>query len=83
MIYMFSPITIPSSTRIPITMIIPNRDNTLIVTPRFAAKMNIPKKEIGNPAATQNAILTFRKSERKSRTRMIPIIAFSVNNCVL
>ena len=40
-------ITIPSSTKIPITTIIPNRDIKLIVMSNSPAKINIPKNEIG------------------------------------
>ena len=61
---MFSAITIPSSTKIPITIIIPNSDNTFMVTSKKPAKINIPKKEIGNPKATQNASLVFKNKDK-------------------
>ena len=80
---MFSPITIPSSTKIPITIIIPNKDKTLIVTPNCAAKINIPKKDIGKPKATQNAKRKFKNNAKKKSTKSIPEIAFLVNNQVL
>ena len=38
-------------------MIIPNNETTLIVTLKNPAKINIPKKEKGNPNATQKLIL--------------------------
>ena len=60
---MFSAITIASSTKIPITIIIPKVDNTLIVSPKIGANINIPKKETGRPKATQKAILEFKKIE--------------------
>ncbi len=70
--------TIASSTNIPMTMIIPKREMTLMVI-KLGAKMNKPKKEKGNPTATQKAILGFKKSERKSKTKRIPIAPFSIN----
>ncbi len=79
---MFSAITIPSSTNIPITIIMPKRDSTFMVTSKYPAKTNIPKNATGSPKATQNANLVLRKRERKIKTRIIPMIAFSVNNCV-
>ncbi len=80
---MFSPITIPSSTKIPITIIIPKSDKTLMVTLNCEAKINIPKKAIGKPKATQIAKRTFRKSAKKKSTNKIPTIPFSINNFVL
>ncbi len=80
---MFSPITIPSSTKIPITIIIPNKDNTLIVIPVCVTNINIPKKEIGNPAATQNARRVLRKRDKKSKTNSMPIPPFLRSNTVL
>ena len=79
---MFSPITIPSSTKIPITIIIPNNDKTLIVIPSIGAKTNIPKKEIGSPAATQKASFGFKNNDRKNKTNNTPINPFSANNLV-
>ena len=79
---MFSAITIPSSTKIPITMIIPKRESTLMVTLNMGAKTNIPKKAIGSPKATQNANLVFKKRDRNTKTRIIPTMAFSVSNWV-
>ena len=49
--------TIPSSTRIPITRIIPNREITFMVTPAMSANINIPANETGIASATQNASL--------------------------
>ena len=63
---MFSAITIASSTKIPITIIIPKVDKTLIVSPKIGANINIPKKETGRPKATQKAILEFKKIERNN-----------------
>ena len=75
--------TIPSSTKIPITMIIPNNESTLIVTPSEPAKINMPKNEIGIPKATQKASLGLRKSAKNSSTKTIPCPPFFSNNLVL
>ena len=69
-----------SSTRIPITMIIPNNDKTLIVTPNFPARINIPKKEMGNPKATQKAKEGRRNMDKNIITKMIPTPPFSISN---
>ena len=79
---MFSAITIASSTKIPITIIIPKVDNTLIVSPKIGANINIPKKETGRPKATQKAILEFKKIERNSSTKSIPWNIFFANSSV-
>ena len=44
--------------------------------------MNIPKNEIGNPNATQNANRVLRNSDKNISTKSIPITAFSVNSFV-
>ena len=80
---MFSPITIPSSTKIPITIIIPKSDNTLMVTLNCAAKINIPKKATGKPKATQIAKRKFKNNAKKKSTNRIPTTPFSINNFVL
>ena len=80
---MFSAITIPSSTKIPITTIIPKRDIKLIVISNSPAKMNIPKNEIGILKATQKANLIFKNRDRKINTRKIPIPPFSSRRFVL
>ena len=54
-----------------------------MVTPNCAAKINIPKKEIGNPKATQKASLKFKKSAKKKSTKRIPEIAFLAKRVVL
>ena len=51
-----------------------------MVTPNCAAKINIPKNEIGKPKATQNANLTFKNNAKKNNTKRIPITPFSNNN---
>ena len=79
----FSAITIPSSTSIPITTIIPNNDIKLIVISNSPAKISIPKKDIGKPNATQNASLIFKNKERNIRTSKIPKPPFSSNRFVL
>ncbi len=53
--YIFSLITTPSSTKIPITVIIPKSEITLIVISKNLARINIPAKETGMDNATQNA----------------------------
>ena len=80
---MFSAITIPSSTNIPITTIIPNKDIRLIVMSNSPAKINIPKNDIGNPNATQKASLMFKNKERNRRTSKIPKPPFSSKRFVL
>ena len=79
---MFSAITIPSSTNIPITIIIPKSDKTFIVTSNCPAKINIPKNEIGKPKATQNAKRIFKNKDKNINTNNIPTIAFSVKRSV-
>ena len=54
-----------------------------MVTPNCAAKINIPKKEIGKPKATQKANRKFKKRAKKKRTRSIPEIAFLAKSAVL
>ena len=54
------------------TMIIPNKETTLMVTLKNPANMNIPKKAKGKPKATQKANLGLRKRARKISTRIIP-----------
>ena len=39
--------------------------------------MNIPKKATGNPKATQNANLVFKKRDKNINTKIIPTMAFS------
>ena len=70
---MFSAITIPSSTRIPITKIIPNRLMTLMVTPAMPAKMNMPAKDTGMAKATQKAKRMFKNNANKITTNKNPI----------
>ena len=53
-----------------------------MVIPKFAAKINIPKKEIGIPTATQNANLTFRNRAKNKSTKKTPMPAFLSNNSV-
>ena len=43
----------------------------------------MPKKDIGNPKATQKAKRKFKNSAKKKSTKSIPEIAFLVNNQVL
>ena len=54
-----------------------------MVTPNCEAKINMPKKAIGKPNATQIANLKFKKSAKKNSTSSIPEIAFFVSNQVL
>ncbi len=63
-------------------MIIPNKESTLIVTPAKGATTNIPKKATGSPKATQKANLVFKKSDKNTKTKIIPMMAFSVSNSV-
>ena len=79
----FSAITTPSSTRIPITRIRPNKDSILMFTPKKGATINIPAIEIGMLSATQKAILGFRNKPRNNRTSKIPLNPFSSNRSVL
>ena len=72
----------PSSTKIPDTIIIPNKDNTLMVISRFVAKINIPKKAIGIPAATQKAKRIFKNKAKKNKTNIMPIVPLFSNNKV-
>ena len=65
------------------TIIIPKRERTLMVTSKYPAKINIPKKEIGNPKATQNARRVLRNKDKKINTKNTPMRAFSESNCVL
>ena len=64
--------TIPSSTRMPITRIIPNKLMTLIVTPSIPAKMNMPANDTGMASATQNASRMFKNSANKITTNKKP-----------
>ena len=73
----------PSSTKIPMTTIIPNKDIKFIVISNSPANINIPKKEIGILKATQNANLILRKSDKKIKTKNIPIPPFSRSKLVL
>ena len=75
--------TIPSSTKIPITTIIPKSDIRFIVMSNSPANISIPKNEIGILNATQNANLIFKNNERKISTRKIPIPPFSKSKFVL
>ena len=69
---MFSAMTMPSSTKIPITRIIPNKLMTLIVTPAMPAKMNIPANDTGMAKATQNANRMFKNNASKITTSRKP-----------
>ena len=80
---MFSAITIPSSTKIPITTIIPKSDIRFIVISNSPAKISIPRNEIGNPKATQKASLMLRNRDKKIRTNNIPKPPFSSKRFVL
>ena len=64
------------------TIIIPKRESTLIVTPNRGAKINIPKNEIGRPKATQKASRVFKNKERKIKTNSIPCNAFFMSSWV-
>ena len=72
-----------SSTKIPITTIIPKRDMILIVMLKFPANISIPRKEIGRPKATQKANLVFKNSDNNPKTRRIPKPPFSRRRLVL
>ena len=65
------------------TIIIPKRDKTLMVTLKYPANMNIPKNAIGKPNATQKAKRVFKNNDKNIRTNSIPIMAFSVKSSVL
>ena len=69
---MFSAITMPSSTKIPITRIIPNKLMTLMVTPSMPAKMNIPANDTGMASATQNANRMFKNNASRITTSRKP-----------
>ncbi len=53
-----------------------------MVTSNCAAKINIPKKAIGSPAATHNANRTFKNNAKKNKTNKIPIKPFHTSNSV-
>ncbi len=53
-----------------------------MVTLKKPANTNIPKNATGRPKATQKANRVFKKRERKINTKIIPMMAFSVNNWV-
>ena len=67
----------PSSTRIPITMIIPKSEITLMVSPYQMARTNIPQSDIGILSATQNASRIRRNIPSSSRTSAAPKSPFS------
>ena len=69
----FSAITIPSSTRIPMTNIIPNSEIILMVIPAKLATINIPKKDAGIPQATHKERRTFKNKLRVISTSIRPI----------
>ena len=54
-----------------------------MVTSNCAAKINIPKKAIGNPKATQIANLKFKNNAKKKSTKSIPTTPFSTKSFVL
>ena len=64
------------------TSIIPKRDSMFKVTLKCGRRINIPKNEIGSPKATQNATRGLRKKERRSRTKIIPRMAFSKRSAI-
>ena len=79
----FSPIIIPSSTKIPITSIIAYIVIMFIVIGADGAKKNIPKNEIGILKATQNETLGCRNIVKNKRTNKNPIAPFLVNRSIL
>ena len=44
--------------------------------------MNIPKKDIGKPKATQKATRVFKNSDKNNKTNNMPAMAFFVSNSV-
>ena len=70
---MFSAITIPSSTRIPTTKIIPKREIIFMVIPYIIPKEIIPIKENGIPNATHKESLKLKNSPRTKHTKNNPI----------
>ena len=77
---MFSAMTIPSSTRMPITRIIPNKLVTLMVTPSMSAKMNMPANDTGMASATQKARRMFKNKASKKTTSRKPITPLLTNS---
>ena len=76
---MFSAMTMPSSTRMPTTMIRPNNEMTLMVMPNQRARANIPANETGIESATQNDSRQFRNSAKNKMTKKNPWIPCSVS----
>ena len=70
---MFSAITIPSSTNIPTTNIIPNSEIMLMVIPYNIPNESIPINENGIPKATHNDSLRLKNKPRTKQTRNNPI----------
>ena len=80
---MLSPIMIPSSTRIPMTIIIPKRLISFMVIPITQSVKNIPRREIGIPRATQKAALEFKKIPRSVTTNINPSKPFWLIRVIL
>ena len=70
--YMFSPMTIASSTTIPRISMNAKREIMLIDISNTGRSHSPVAKEMGIPIVTQKASLTLRKSERSITTRMRP-----------
>ncbi len=51
-----------------------------MVTPLRLAKINMPRKETGKPAATQNAMRGLRNMDKNIRTSIIPEIPLFTNS---
>ena len=79
----FSPIIIPSSTKIPITSIMAYIVIIFIVIGAAGAKKNIPKNEIGILNATQKDTLGCRNIVKNNSTKPKPIIPFFESNSIL
>ena len=70
--YIFSAITIPSSTKIPTTSIIPNNEIILIVIPYMIPKEIIPIKENGIPKATHKESRRLKNKPKTKQTKNNP-----------
>ncbi len=79
----FSTTTMASSTTMPNTMIKPNRDTMLMVSPMDQRMNRAPAREMGIPIPPQKESRRSINSQRRKNTRAIPIVPLRVNRLIL